>query len=69
MKKDRYIIQIDFYVHAKNPNKAVKLGIWICRKLQSVFDNQARLTSVWHAPFGSLTTLKIDDDRIKGAQQ
>jgi hypothetical protein len=69
MKNRRYIVQIDFYIHAKSDNKAVKLAVWICRKLSLVFDNQARLTGVWSAPFGSLITNKIDDDRIKRAQE
>jgi len=64
MKKERYVVQIDFYIHAKNDNKAVKLAIWITKKLCKKFDNQARVTGVWHSPFASLWTEKIKDDRI-----
>lgn len=69
MKKERYVIQIDFYIHEKTDKRAVKLAIWICRKLCMVFDNQARLTGVWSAPFGSLMTTKVEDDRIKAVQR
>lgn len=67
MKKERYVIQIDFYIHEKTDKKAVKLAVWICRKLCKVFDNQARLTGVWRSPFSCLLTEKINDDRIKEA--
>ena len=64
MSRERYVVQIDFYIHEKTDKKAVKLAIWICRKLCWVFDNQARVTGVWSLPFASLVSKKIKDDRI-----
>lgn len=68
MNKNRYIVQIDFYIHAKSDNGAVRLASWLVRKLCLKFDNQARLTGVWNAPFGSFITTKIENEKIMEAQ-
>jgi len=69
MKNERYVVQIDFYIHAKSDKKAVKLAVWICKKLRWVFDNQANVTGVWSLPFGVMVAEKIKDDRIKGVME
>lgn len=69
MKEGRYTFQIDFYFYAKSHKGAVRLGLWLVRKICNKFDNQARLTGVWFTPFASFNIHKIEDDRINEVLQ
>ena len=60
MNRERYIVQIDFYIWAKTDSKAVKLANWIAKKLCRRFDNQARITGLWSRPYGSLEPREVD---------
>lgn len=59
MENKRYVVQIDFYIHAKSDKKAIKLAMWIVQKLCRRFDNQARVTGLWSQPFASLESREV----------
>lgn len=60
MGSERYVVQVGFYLYAKSDKKAVKLALWIVRKLCKRFDNQARVIGVWSQPFGSLESREVE---------
>lgn len=59
MEGERYVVQVDFYLYAKSDKRAVRLAMWIVRKICAKFDNQARVAGVWSQPFGSLESREV----------
>ena len=62
MERERYVVQVDFYLYAKSDKRAVRLANWVVRKICTMFDNQAKVTGVWCQPFGSLESREVKNE-------
>ena len=50
----RYVVQMEFYVHADSDESAVNYAHTIAKERRDQYDDQSKVTSVTPAPFGSL---------------
>lgn len=51
-QEERFVVQMEFYIWAKDMHTAKLMAQDIAKKRREKFDDQAEITDVWKQPFG-----------------